>query len=32
MIAVADVAVERAKQVADELEIKHSCASLEEMV
>lgn len=32
MIAVADVAVERAKQVADELEIEHSRASLEEMV
>lgn len=32
MIAVAHGAVERAKQVADELEIEHSCASLEEMV
>ncbi len=32
MIAVADGAVERARQVADELEIEHSCASLEGMV
>jgi inositol 2-dehydrogenase len=32
LIAVADVAAERARQVADELEIEHSYGSLEEMV
>jgi predicted dehydrogenase len=32
LVAVADVAAQRAKQVAEELEIEHSFASLEEMV
>lgn len=32
LVAVADVAAGRARQVADELEIEHSYASLEEMV
>src|SRR5271169_3201686 len=32
LVAIADVAAQRAQQVADELEIDHSYASLEEMV
>jgi scyllo-inositol 2-dehydrogenase (NAD+) len=32
LIAIADVAAQRAKQVAEELEIEHAFASLEEMV
>jgi predicted homoserine dehydrogenase-like protein len=32
LIAIADVAAQRAKQVAEELEIEHAHASLEEMV
>ena len=32
LVAIADVAAERAKQIADELEIDHAYASIEEMV
>ena len=32
LMAIADVAAQRAKQVADELEIEHAYGSLEEMV
>jgi inositol 2-dehydrogenase len=32
LVAIADVAAQRAKQIADELEIEHSYSSLEEMV
>ena len=32
LVAIADVAAQRARQVADELEIEHAFASLEEMV
>lgn len=31
LVAVADVAAQRARQVAGELEVEHVCASLEEM-